>query len=158
MPKTQLSIPLWYDDFSDDLRAAGPAVMLVACYLHDSANSIGFYHLAFAAVSRATGVPLAEVQAAMPVLEQIGFLRYHVETQMVWLINYALRNLGPIRSNDKKGTALANAEFAAIPEHCQMRLEFLEQYGEMLRLDVDGSAVPNGASFETEVGGSRPDF
>jgi hypothetical protein len=95
---------------------------------------------------------LVEVEAALPMLEQIDLLRYDSDTQMIWIVNYALRNLGRIRSNDKKGAALANAEYAAIPEHCPMRLEFLATYGDMLRLDVDASAVPNGASFETEAG------
>lgn len=144
------SLPIWYDDYSEELRTAGPAVMLIACFLKYAVNSIGFYHLKLEVVSRATGVSVPAVNEAIPVLERIGFLRYHADTQTVWLINHARRNLGHLRANNKKNILLANTEFAAIPKECPLRVDFLWQHALMLRLEVQGASQPGDVNFESE--------
>jgi hypothetical protein len=142
-----------HDNTSDAIRAAGPAAMLVASFLssNSSVNSIGFYRLPLEAISAATSLPLGEAQAAMHVLEQVGFARYHAASEMVWIINWTRQKLGKIRANNKKRIALANAEYAAIPRDCLMRVDFLWKNARMLHLKVAGSAAPNTESLETEA-------
>jgi hypothetical protein len=87
----------------------------------------------------------------MHVLEQVGFARYHVASEMVWIISWTRQKLGKIRANDKKRIALANTEYAAIPQACPMRKDFLWKNALMLRLIVAGSAAPNTEGLETEA-------
>jgi hypothetical protein len=142
-----------HDNTSDAIRAAGPDAMLVACFLssNSSVNSIGFYRLRLEAISAATSLPLAEVQVAMHALEQVGFARYHAASEMVWIINWTRQKLGKIRAKDKKLIALANAEYAAIPKACPMRVDFLWKNALMLHLKVAGSAAPNTERLETDA-------
>ena len=149
MPKANSPIPIHSDFCADDLRIAGPAAMLVASFLKHQANSIGFFPLNFDDVTRALGMPVAEIKALMPVLEKIGFLRYHAESEMVWVINHAAWCLGHLRATNKKMIVQANAEFAAIPKTCPMRVDFLWQHALMLRLEIQGAASPSEMSFES---------
>lgn len=136
------TMPIWHDSCADDLRAAGPSVMLVAVFLKHTANAIGFFPLRCENVSRATGLHSQEIKAMLPMLEQIGFLRYHQDTQMVWIVGHATLSLGHLRANNKKMITQANTEFAAIPKTCPMRADFLWEHEIMLRLEVpeDSSA------------------
>jgi hypothetical protein len=136
------SLPIWHDNCADDLRAAGPACMLVAVFLKYTANAIGFFPLKFEVVSHATGLHSQEIKAMLPILEKIGFLRYDQESQMVWIVEHATFSLGHLRANNKKMITQANTEFAAIPKTCPMRADFLWQHEFLLRLDVpeDGNA------------------
>jgi hypothetical protein len=157
MPKANSPIPIHSDFCADDLRIAGPAAMLVASFLKHQANSIGFFPLIFDDVTRALGMPVAEIKALMPVLEKIGFLRYHAESEMVWVINHAAWCLGHLRATNKKMIAQANAEFAAIPKTCPMRVDFLWQHALMLRLQIQGAASASEVGFELE-GEMLPDL
>jgi hypothetical protein len=129
-------LAIWHDNCADDLRAAGPAVMLVAIFLKYTANAIGFFPLKFDEVSRATGLHLQEIKAVMPMLEHIGFLRYHQDSQMVWIVEHATFSLGHLRANNRKMITQVNTEFAAVPKTCPLRADFLWQHESLLRLDV----------------------
>jgi hypothetical protein len=129
-------LPIWHDNCADDLRAAGPAFMLVAVFLKYTANAIGFFPLKFEVVSFATGLHSQEIKAMLPQLEHIGFLRYHQDSQMVWIVEHATMSLGQLRANNQKMITQANTEFAAVPTTCPMRDDFLWQYESMLRLNV----------------------
>jgi hypothetical protein len=149
MTKTYSPIPIYFHDCADDLRIAGPAAMLVAGFLMDNANSIGFFQLNFDKVTRAVGIPMPEIKALMPVFEKIGFLRYHAESEMVWIIDYAVCRVRHLRATNKKMIAQANAEFAAIPKTCPMRVDFLWKHALMLRLEIQGAASPSEMSFDS---------
>jgi hypothetical protein len=143
----------WHDSTSEALRAAGPGTLLVAAYIvtNSSRNSIGFYRLPLEAISKATTLSLSDVQAAMHRLEQIGFMRYNQATEMIWIINWARQKLGQLRGNDKKRIATVNAEFAAIPAACLMRVDFFWKHALMLRLSVPGSEPKDSTSADTET-------
>jgi hypothetical protein len=144
------TLPIWHDNCADELRAAGPSVMLVAVFLKYNANAIGFFPLKFEVVSRATGLHSHEIKAMLPLLEQIGFLRYHQDSQMAWIVEHATTTLGQLRANNQKMITQANTEFAAISKTCPMRDDFLWQYESMLRLNVreDGNADQPTVSIE----------
>ena len=77
------STSLIFDDRSaHDLRAAGPAAMLIASFLKSKANCIGFFQVKPSDIAQAVGLTLAEVESVLLVLEKIGFLRSHAETTM----------------------------------------------------------------------------
>ena len=150
MIKTHSPIPIYFHHCADDLRIAGPAAMLVADFLTYKANSIGFFQLKLDDVTRAVGIPMQEIGALMPVFEKIGFLRYHAESEMVWIIDHAVWRLGHLRASDKKLIAQANAEFSTIPKSCPMRVDFLWQHALMLRLEIQGAASPSVMSFDSQ--------
>jgi hypothetical protein len=149
MNKTYAPIPIYFHHCADDLRIAGPVAMLVADFLMYEANSIGFFQLKFDNVTRAVGIPMQKIEALMPIFEKIGFLRYHAESEMVWIIDHAVWRLGHLRASDKKLIAQANAEFSKIPKTCPMRVDFLWQHALMLRLEIQGAASPSEMSFES---------
>jgi len=157
MSKKSSPIPIYYNRCADDLRAAGPAAMLVAAYLQYSSNSIGFFLLKFEAVSRAVGLASDEIKAVLLVLEKIGFLRFDPGTQIVWIIDHAVETLGYLRPTNKAAISEATAEFAAIPEACLMRADFLWSYAVMLRLQLPSAAYPSDVNLDSEDQ-NRPDF
>jgi hypothetical protein len=143
---------LWTDQNSAALRAAGSNTLLVAFYVisNPNANNIGFYHLPLVAIAAATTLPLQEVREAISNLEHIGFVRYHYPTGMIWVIQWACKKMGQLRSNDKTRIAIANAEYAAIPKTCPMRTDFFWKHSLMLRLSVAGSINACAQVVETE--------
>ena len=131
----------WTDHNSAELRAAGSNALLVAFYVisNPDANNIGFYRLPFVAIAAATTLSLPEVKGAISKLEQIGFVGYHHPTETIWIIQWARKKMGQLRSNDKTRIAIANAEYAAISRDCPMRIDFFWKHSLMLRLSVPGS-------------------
>lgn len=150
MAKTTSPIPIYYHERADDLRAAGPAVMFLAGYLQYASNAIGFFRLNFEKASNCTGMTAAEIKEALPVLEKVGFLRYHPETEMVWVIKHAAWTLGQLRATSRTLIAQANAEFAAIPKTCPLRVDFLWKHALMLRLEVQGAGFPGDGSADAD--------
>lgn len=150
MTKTSSPIPIYHHERADDLRAAGPAVMFLAGYLQYASNAIGFFRLNFEKASTSIGMTAAEIKEALTVLEQIGFLRYHTETQMVWVIKHAAWTLGQLRATNRTLIVQANAEFAAVPKTCPLRVDFLWKHALMLRLEVQGACFPGDASADSD--------
>lgn len=145
----QTTPTIWSNLYAADLRAAGPVAMLVASFLKYKANATGFFRMEPDEIGSAVGVPLKEVDAALMALEKIRFLRYDVETQIIWIIDHALWSLGKLRLGNKKDIATANAEFSAIPKNCALRVDFLLSYALMLRLEGPEAASQFDATIQS---------
>lgn len=144
------SLAIWNDLCIADLRAAGPSALLVASFLKYKANSIGFFQVEPEKISHAVGLSLEEIESTLTVLEKIGFVRHHANTQMFWIIGHARMSLGHIHANNRKMIAQANAEFAATPKDCPLRVDFLWQHALMLRLEIQGAAPASELSLVAE--------
>jgi hypothetical protein len=100
----------WTGRTGRDLRrVGGKDAQILAAYMVSNrhANMIGLYHISVEDMQHETGLKRREVEKALLVLEEVGFAKYDLGTEHVWVTTMARFRLGlkpgeALDANDKR--------------------------------------------------------
>lgn len=130
------------------IRAAGPAVQVVALYLLTSphANMLGLYYLPVPYICHETGLGAEPVGRALAVLSQAGFCRHDPETEFVWVVEMARYQVGARLGRADKRVVGVHRALTNLPDN-PFKGPFRERYGAAFHLgtarsDAGGAGGP----------------
>lgn len=126
----------WTGETGKKIRAAGPQVQVIACYLITcpSSTMLGLYYLPLPTLCHEVGCSLQGASKALLNLSQIGFAYYDEHTEYVWIPNMARFQIGEnMKPGDKRIPYLIKALEGL--KNIPFFNSFLERYHHVFHLD-----------------------
>lgn len=130
----QVSPTFWTRGSGKKLRG-NPIAQLVAIYLCTApgANAIGLYYLPRVVIAHDTGIPIAQIDAALAAIETAGFAFYDAAVDLVYVPNGAEYQIGDALSAGDRRRPLVLRELKRAGSH-RFAGMFREQYGDAYNL------------------------
>lgn len=135
---SQFQASFWTGETGKRLQGNADA-QLLAAYLFTSrhSNQIGLYYLPLAYASHELGMGIDRVSAAMQTVSSVGFARYDSDSEHVWVINMARRQI------TKSPKAIAGAlKELRLCHAARLRGAFEARYGSQLERLHDTVSIP----------------
>lgn len=138
----KLSPRFWSGKTGRQLRKAGIDAQLVALYLLScpSVNYIGLYRLPVPYIAADTGLDVGEVSEALARIEEVGFAKYDDESETVWVLEAARRQVGDSLKRADNNVKNVQREFDAVPNDSPFKADFLAKYGTAYHIGDSGRA------------------
>jgi hypothetical protein len=138
---SKVSPKFWTERMGKQIRAKGRDAQMLALYLLTSphANMLGLYHCPIAYITCDTGLSLQETSEALASLIEVGFCRYDLTTEIVWVCEMAASQINEtLKRGDKRILGIRNA-LHELPENPFISA-FVDRYRDAFHLH--GVVVP----------------
>lgn len=149
----------WVGETGRALRKLGRDTQLVALYLITApdSNLTGVYHLALPTLAHHTGLPVKGASEGLPSpsrgvveilrdLSEVGFAHYDPESETVWVVEMAARQLGDTLSTRDNRHVAVLRELEA-HRKCRFYNDFRAKYGERFNLPAEAPSKPLPSAF-----------
>jgi hypothetical protein len=122
----------WIGTTGKALRESGQTAQLVALYLisNPHVNYIGLYRLHLAYASTDLNMSEKALVKALATLEGLGFAKFDLVTEMVWVLRGAYWQIGESLLEKDRRVKFVQGEYTAVPAACPMKAEFFAKYAE----------------------------
>ena len=130
---SKITPQFWLGSTGKKLRGHIEA-QVVATYLLTSphANMLGLYYLPKMFIAHETGLPLEGASKGLQRCIEVGFCHYDEDSEMVWVIEMALHQVGELKSTDNRCTGIQN-EYDKLPKNLYLT-EFYNKYSTIFHM------------------------
>ena len=130
---SKITPQFWLGSTGKKLRGHIEA-QVVATYLLTSphANMLGLYYLPKMFIAHETGLPLEGASKGLQRCIEVGFCHYDEDSEMVWVIEMALHQVGELKSTDNRCAGIQN-EYDKLPKNLYLT-EFYNKYSSIFHM------------------------
>lgn len=140
----------WTNAIGKRLKSAGPAAVVVALYLETSphSNMLGLYWLPKLYLAHETGLGVEGASEALRRVIEAGFCRYDEASEVVWVVDMAVRQLAKQLKAADNQVKSVQREYDALPENAFLS-EFYDRHWKGFHLaDRRTPAPENGRALQ----------
>lgn len=141
----QIHADFWTTQQARAIAKAGVYAQLLAIFLRTGPHATysGLYRLPLGYIAGDLNMSLENVEAAMRALEAAGYAKYDYDNEYVFVVDATADYLRDTSSKRKPGAGVDNKvkgvvnSIAEVPNELALKLEYVERYAELLKLDAD---------------------
>ncbi|MGA0595420.1 hypothetical protein [Enterovirga sp. CN4-39] len=151
----QVNPQFWMSEGGRRLRKFGPEALLVAVYLETSphSNMLGLYYIPKLYLAHETGLGIEGASKGLQGCIEAEFCRFDEASEVVWVIDMALRQIAPSLKETDKRTKNVQQAYASLPEN-PFLTEFYDRYSPAFHLLE--RRVPRAGNASKTEGASKP--